>query len=157
MSDSLTAIDQLRLYAHDPGTFEFNIADMAEQLVEEIDALRAPPLVDLEMKPLVVAVEGDHLVIRVGVGTLATAVKYDPQMQVYDEGLDDFFSPEVLDETVWANEVSHALSQEEEDGTTLVHRMLDKAAAQALENGGEGAIPAEEVRDRARAEATKST
>jgi hypothetical protein len=30
------------------------------------------------------------------------------------------------------------LSKEEEDGSTPVHRMLDKAAMDAIENGAEG-------------------
>lgn len=102
-------------------------------------------------KTLTIAIEGDELVIRAPVSLLANAVTYDPQLQLYDDDLDESFSPEVTDENKWASEICRSLEREEEDGATLVHRMLDKAAINALECGAEGIDTADYLRDRARA------
>ena len=40
-----------------------------------------------------------------------------------------------------ANDIAVELKREEEDGTTAVHKMIDKAAFDAWENGGEGFAP----------------
>ena len=102
-------------------------------------------------KPLKVAIEGEELVIRVKLDTLVFAVQHDPQLQHYDRDLGDFFGPEVVDRSQWAREMVSALQSEEEDGTTLVHLMLDKAALNAIESGAEGIHSAEDMADRARA------
>ena len=104
----------------------------------------------MSKKPLSVEIEGNELVIRIGLDTLAVAVEYDPQLQVYDDDLDEYFGPKVTNESKWAKEIVHALNSEEEGGTTLVHLMLDNAAMQALESGAEGILSAGEVRDKAR-------
>ncbi len=104
-----------------------------------------------ETAKLAVSVEGDELVIRLPASVLAFAVKYMPKAEIYDEGLGDFFQPEVVDEAAFLKEMHLALEHEEEDGTTLVHRMLDKAALHIMHVGGEGVLSAQEVRDRARA------
>jgi hypothetical protein len=105
-----------------------------------------------EDKGVTVAVEGDALVIRVPIATLAFAVKHDPKLEVYDETLDEFFTPEVTDEKVWANEVcTSLLKSEEEDGLNRIQVMLDAAALDAIESGAEGIETADYSRDRARA------
>lgn len=101
--------------------------------------------------PLKVAVVDGELVIRVTVSLLAHAVKHDPELQIYDDDLGEFFGPEVTDEVKWATEICRALCSEDEDGTTLVHQMLDKAAIEAFEMGAEGIDTADDLRDRARA------
>ncbi len=98
---------------------------------------------------LTVSVDDVGLVIRIDAATLATAVKYMPNAEIFDERLQDFFQPQVTDETAFLKEVALALEHEEEDGTTLVHRMIDKAALHIMHVGGEGVLSAQEVRDRA--------
>lgn len=92
---------------------------------------------------LKVEIQGKRLVISIGIGTLAFAsVRGD-----YFEHLDPDGEKQVkiTDEMAWAKGILAALKDEEEDGTTLVHKMFDKAAEDHFENGGEGA--AEELED----------
>lgn len=104
-----------------------------------------------ENRALEVDFSDGEVTIRIGVETLANAVKYNPQLAVYDEITGGFFEPEVTDQSVFAREIVHRLLAEEEDGITLVHLMLDKAVEQAIEYGAEGIETAEERRDKARA------
>ena len=96
---------------------------------------------------LEVKIENEELVIRVGISTLCTAVR---QCQVIDHAVmdadGDEGAVEITDEAVFAKEILHALEQEEEDGSTPVHRMLDAAANWAIEQGCEG-IEFHETRD----------
>lgn len=98
---------------------------------------------------LTVSIDNDELVIRLPASVLAIAVKYMPKGEIFDEDTQSFFTPEVIDERAFLKEMANALEAEEEDGTTLVHRMLDKAALHIMHVGGEGVLSAEEVRDRA--------
>lgn len=75
---------------------------------------------------LSVGLEDDQLVIRIGIATLAFA------LTAADEPL------RVVDARLAAEEIVRVLTDEEEDGTTPVHRLLDKAGLAAWENGGEG-------------------
>lgn len=88
---------------------------------------------------LIVNIENDELVIRVGISTLCKAVR---QCQVIDyavmEADGDEYVVEITDETVFANAILDALNDEEEDGSTPVHRLLDAAANEAIEQGCEG-------------------
>lgn len=82
---------------------------------------------------LKIRVVDGRLVISIGVETLAIAAKYsnffdDPTMKEL----------EILDAEAFAREIARQLAREEEDGTTLVHHALDKAAELAVENGAEG-------------------
>lgn len=95
-------------------------------------------------RPLEVKIERDRLVISIGVKCLAFAIEWAPGLEKYDEKTGDFLGPKITDPLVFAKEIERQLSQEEEDGTTMVHRMIDKAAAEALEQGAEGvALPGE--------------
>ncbi len=87
------------------------------------------------MNPLDVKLEGAELVIRIPVDTLAFAAQ---QGDMWPQ--DDHMKPTafITDETVFAKEVIHALTKEEEDGTTLVHLMFDKAFTYITENGCDG-------------------
>jgi hypothetical protein len=44
----------------------------------------------------------------------------------------------VTDAAVFAAEVAHKLNEEDEQGTTLIHRMFDKAFFEAIDYGAEG-------------------
>jgi len=87
-------------------------------------------------------IENDQLIICIGVKALGTAARNSPYIDdvchnkltgQYDE--DRFL---ITDATVFAGEVCRELNDEEEDGGTLIHRMLDKAVSRAVENGAEG-------------------
>lgn len=79
----------------------------------------------------------DRLVISIGISALAFAAAHSPDLQMVD-GEGELVGPAVTDEAKFAAEVLQALDYEEEDGTTLVHMMLDKAAVRAVENGADG-------------------
>lgn len=86
-----------------------------------------------------------RLVVSIGVDTLATAVKHMPQMDdAFDEVEGKEIETEITDADKLAAAIVEALDDEEEDGTTLVHRMLDKAALRAIEGGAEGILTADE-------------
>ena len=80
---------------------------------------------------LEVKIEDGRLLISIGVDTFCHATEY---------GMDQYFTGEVkvTDNDVFVQEVAKELSREEEDGTTPIHRMFDKVAAKALENGANG-------------------
>jgi len=105
---------------------------------------------------LTISIENDDLVIRLPASVLAVAIKYMPKGEIFDEDLQSFFTPEVTDERAFLKEMANALEAEEEDGTTLEHRMLDDAALQIMHAGGEGVLSAQEVRDRARLDARRA-
>ena len=79
-------------------------------------------------QPLQVEINNGRLVITIGVDLLCFATEHSPAMNWLNITDNDTFVKEVLNE----------LLAEEEDGTTLVHRMFDAAATQACENGAEG-------------------
>jgi hypothetical protein len=92
-----------------------------------------------------VNVDAGKLTISIGIETLANVIKFDSGLDHYDGGLDEHFFTKVTNAEVFAREVADALEDEEsDDGTTLIHRMLDKAALQAIENGAEGVQTGEE-------------
>lgn len=113
----------------------------AENEIKRLRALLAegphmwPPIARVEPvepddEPLRVAVVGGRLVISIGVRTLAFAVANSP-----DHEGDPI---KITDPLAAAKEIRVELVREEEDGTTEVHKLLDKAAYDAWENGGEG-------------------
>jgi hypothetical protein len=82
--------------------------------------------------PNLVAIEADQIVIRVPILAVphAAGVAFD---NAYGE-----HNYKVTDAAVFAGELVTELGREEEDGTTLIHLMLDKAVTRALENGAQG-------------------
>lgn len=78
-------------------------------------------------------IENDEIVIRLSIDTLAIAWEMSPENEY-----DDVNPNPVTDERLFAAEVVTELEREEEDGTTLVHRALDRAMFNAVENGAEG-------------------
>jgi hypothetical protein len=97
---------------------------------------------DPDDDPLTVEVIGGRLLISIGVRTLAFAIAQRPGEE--DEDWCDLCDCgempliRITDPLKAAKEIVHELSREEEDGTTEVHKLLDKAAFDAWENGGEG-------------------
>lgn len=73
-------------------------------------------------------------------GVLNISIGVDLLVHAITQGSD--FWPEdeltVTDADVFASEIARELESEQEDGTTIVHLMLDKAAENALNNGCEG-------------------
>lgn len=88
---------------------------------------------------LSVKIENEELVIRVGISTLCKAVRQSPSIDnaVMEAGCDESVV-EITDEAVFAEAILGALNDEEEDGSTPVHRLLDAAAESAIEQGCEG-------------------
>jgi hypothetical protein len=93
----------------------------------------------MENAELEVKIENDELVIHIGISTLCASVR---NCSVIDEAVmnadGDESSVVIYDETVFATGIISALGREEEDGSTLIHRMLDNAAESAIESGCEG-------------------
>ena len=82
-------------------------------------------------RALKVGIEDGEVVIRIGVGVLRTAA------EAY-EGFSDGEGEKVLrifDPARFAEAIVRELQDEEEDGTTLVHVMFDKAFHHAVDMG----------------------
>ncbi len=80
-----------------------------------------------------------QLNIQIVDGVLSISIGLDILQHSLDYGLADTFGPCRIDdpETFFLEFVDY-LKSEEEDGTTAIHKMLDKVAATAFENGAEG-------------------
>lgn len=95
---------------------------------------------DLESKtpaglPLTAGVEGDQLVIRIGIDTLAFCFEIGEENQPYDEDANDFRrSYKVIDRHKFAQGVAIGLKIEEEDGSTPLTKILDAAQIIAVED-----------------------
>jgi len=76
-------------------------------------------------KKLEVKTEGDVLTISIGIGLLGFAIEHA-------SGLQDVV---ITDVDKFVEDVAQELRFDEGDGTTPVHRMFDKAAHEAIENG----------------------
>lgn len=84
-----------------------------------------------EDQDLTVAVEDDRLVISIGVKALSVVA-------LTGDHFGNHPMDAVTDITGFAEEMKRKLLREEEDGTTLIHRMLDEAAQAVDEDGFEG-------------------
>ena len=74
-----------------------------------------------------------RLVVSASVGTMVQAFKYcSNYMAQFDE------HKYTIDGPVFAREIMGELLAEDEDGTTLIHQMFDKAAERAIEKGCKG-------------------
>jgi hypothetical protein len=80
-------------------------------------------------------IEGGNIVIRVPIDVLPIAFKYWPGAPRNNNGEPRYV---VTDAATFAKGVVHYLNDEKEDGTTRIHRMLDDAMNEALEQGEEG-------------------
>lgn len=96
-------------------------------------------------EPLDCKIIGGRLIMSIGIECLAHAIKLNPELGKWDDESGEWNEPEITDPDKFAKEVMIALQDESEDGTTLVHVALDKAAMNAIENGAEGIrLPADE-------------
>ncbi|MEE1902697.1 hypothetical protein V0R39_10680 [Pseudomonas inefficax] len=80
-----------------------------------------------------VAVEGDQLVIRITTECLLHAVTCAPEWPVDYKG--DPIS--IQNGTLLIQEIIHELQREDAQGTNQMHRLLDQAALDAINNGSE--------------------
>jgi len=71
------------------------------------------------------------IVIRVPVDALEQAMRENPRD-------DSYYDVKVTDAAEFAADVVRELNREEEDGTTPVHLLFDKALAAAVDNGSMG-------------------
>ena len=84
--------------------------------------------------PLDCEIKDKVLVIRVGVNVLADAAKWLPDQTGWD-----FYEGriKIRNRGVFAEDIVHALMREEEDGSSLLTKMLDRATEDAI---GEGSL-----------------
>lgn len=92
--------------------------------------------------PLTVAIEGENLVIRIGLECLAFGAENCPDPFFWDE--QGRRRVKIFDRAVWAKEMLRQLCHEEEDGTTPVDTLLDDMAMKAIEDGAQGVIVRED-------------
>lgn len=80
-------------------------------------------------KPRSIEVKDGELIIRIGVDVLPVAHEYcnTPTTEKF----------RIINEEGFARDVAYELRREEEDGTTLVCEMIDKAIERAINNGSE--------------------
>lgn len=114
------------------------IADEEDTRVYDTDAIQRAEalLAGTEFQPdrrsgLRVEISSGQLTISIGIDTLCHAVSIGRSYGMGDLSINnaDVFAAEMLNE----------LNAESEDGSTMVHNMLDTAASQAIDNGAEGA------------------
>ena len=102
---------------------------------KEQDPLNPQPIHFLAGQPLTIGVEGDELVIRIGVDTLQFAFETGEDNQPFDDEAHDFRrSWKVTDKHKFARGVGNALCNEEEDGSTPLTKVLDEAYIHAVED-----------------------
>ena len=102
---------------------------------KEQDPLNPQPIHFLAGQPLTIGVEGDELVIRIGVDTLQFAFEIGEDNQPFDDEVNDFRrSWKVTDKHKFARGVGNALCNEEEDGSTPLTKVLDEAYIHAVED-----------------------
>jgi hypothetical protein len=77
-----------------------------------------------------VSENGEVLFIKVKVDVLQNAMRMNPRD-------DSYAHYKVTDAALFAHDVASWLNSEDEDGTTLVHTMLDAGIAAAIDNGSE--------------------
>ena len=89
---------------------------------------------DPKDQPLSCDIVDGQLVIRIGVATLKHAAEHCPLMYgVGDKSYPPYVT--VVDQEQLAKDVRGELLREKEDGETALHRLLDQAFLDALEQG----------------------
>lgn len=106
-----------------------DVADELDRILTPTTAKSAEPI---DVLPTV-AVEGDQLVIRITTECLLHAVTCAPEWPVDYRG-----DPiNIQNGTLLIQEIIHELQREDEQGTNQMHRLLDQAALDAINNGSE--------------------
>lgn len=77
-------------------------------------------------------IENDEIVIRVPFKYLPTIVEGAWALNALDKRF------KLTDAALFAKNMVRALNDEDEQGTTMIHKMFDKAINEALEQGAEG-------------------
>ena len=90
-------------------------------------------------QPLSCKLEGDELVIRIGIDTLAWAAQSERRETAfweYDYTVGDLVQRwKIIDNLEWAKDVIRELNREEEDGSSPLTNLLDKASENAVDQG----------------------
>jgi hypothetical protein len=90
-------------------------------------------------QPLEVSVDGEELVIRIGVDVVAFAANESDDFKPYDLETGDWVQKfKVTDPLEFSRDVKRAMLDEGEDGSTPLSRFLDKMNVAALEDGSTG-------------------
>lgn len=84
--------------------------------------------------------ENNELSIQISLDDLAEVTKLSPALDwlLWDNKTNTWKEVRIVDKFLWAKEVISELNRECEDGTTLIHIMLDKAIINAVEAGARG-------------------
>jgi hypothetical protein len=86
-------------------------------------------------------IEGGDIVIRVAIEALPNAVKYGSDLMAIDPPL------KITNAKVFAKELVSALNEEDEDGSTPIHKLFDQGVMDAAEAGAEGCESADDDAD----------
>lgn len=86
-------------------------------------------------QPLIAKIEGQQLVIRIGIDVLAFSAEHCEHL--YDDVKHPTGPPycKVINKEELAIDVIRELEREQEDGTTPLHLLLDQAVIDAMEDG----------------------
>ena len=90
-------------------------------------------------QPLSCKIEGEELVIRIGIDILAwsqQSERRDTPFWVYDQEQAKY-APQwkIINNLEWAKDVVREITREEEDGSSPLTNLLDKASEAALDQG----------------------
>lgn len=77
-------------------------------------------------------IEKGEIVIRIAVGALPTAYQAGIDLGVHEPGF------KIANARAFAKDLVRALNDEDEEGTTPIHRLFDAAMDEAIEQGAEG-------------------
>ena len=94
-------------------------------------------------QPLHANVEGEQLVIRIGIGTLAFCAEHCNEF--YDDvhaSYPPYFT--ILNHEQWSQDVLRAMFAEREDGSSLATDFFDAAFMRAYDDGSEAIYPSDE-------------
>jgi hypothetical protein len=127
------------------------LAALAEQQAEAPVSGNTEGCARLESEAQIV---GDKVVISLRVSTLAHAARHS---DYFDRCAEQGTPLEITSEAAFAKSVTYALNSEEEDGSTPITRMLDKAFEHVSERGEEGVGEAGEADRAKRGEAVNVT
>ncbi|NWD49052.1 hypothetical protein [Pseudomonas gingeri] len=83
---------------------------------------------------LTIAVEGDHLVIRIGVDCLCNITETSDTWPARDE---EGAACKILDRRQFLHELVAELERDDEQGATSIHLAFDEAATGVMESGSE--------------------
>lgn len=87
-------------------------------------------------QPLVVKIEDEELVLRIGINTLAFAADAQDAFVPYDEEKGDWVRKyKVTDPKEFASDIKRAMQDEREDGSSPLTDFLDKMTIAALDDG----------------------